>query len=155
MAQAAFSSNTTSTTFHIVADNTTVVSLIASVRMNCTVASNSSTASAPFSGSATDPLPEQAVQYYRASSLVLTLDGYNNTAIFLTAPGAAADPLPAGTDMALLACMNATIGAGAPLVDAPAPHHVLSADEIATIVLVGLFVLFSAAVLCYRPSRSK
>nr|VWO94692.1 Uncharacterized protein [Ganoderma boninense] len=90
MAQAAFSSNSNSSTststsagpstFHIVGDNSTVASLIASVRANCTVAANSSSAPAPFAGSAADPLPEQAVQYFRASSVALTLDGYNNTA---------------------------------------------------------------------------
>ncbi|PIL30115.1 hypothetical protein GSI_07744 [Ganoderma sinense ZZ0214-1] len=120
MAQAAFSSNSSTTTppstFHIVADNTTVASLIASVRANCTVASNSSTAPSPFTASATDPLPEQAVQYFRASSVALTLDGYNNTAALAgNDSGAAPAPLPAGVDTALLACLNATIGEAVPL----------------------------------------
>ncbi|KAI1787954.1 hypothetical protein LXA43DRAFT_1063932 [Ganoderma leucocontextum] len=113
MAQAAFSSNTTNTTFHIVADNSTVVSLLASVRTNCTVASNSSTTSAPFNGAATDPLPEQAVQYFRASGVALTLDGYNNTDA-LAGNDTTPPPLPSGIDTALLDCLNATIGEAVP-----------------------------------------
>ena len=117
MAQAAFSSNTTTgppSTFHIVADNSTVTSLIASVRNNCTVSSNSSSSPAPFTGSASDPLPEQAVQYYRASSVALTLDGYNNTDA-LAGNETTPPPLPSGVDTTLLSCLNATIGEAVPL----------------------------------------
>ena len=126
MTQAAFSSNTsTSTTspvstFHIVADNTTVTSLIASIQANCSISSNSSTVPVAFTANASDPLPEQAVQYFRASSVALTLDGYNNTAA-LTASDNANDstpapaPLPSGVDTALLDCLNATIGEAVPL----------------------------------------
>ena len=114
MAQAAFSSNTTNTTFHIVSDNSTVFSLIGSITANCTVASNSSTSPVPFNGNATDPLPEQAVQYYRASSVALTLDGYNNTDA-LTGNETTPPPLPSGIDNNLLNCLNATIGEAVPL----------------------------------------
>ncbi|EJF55422.1 hypothetical protein DICSQDRAFT_175932 [Dichomitus squalens LYAD-421 SS1] len=114
MAQAAFFSNSTNTTFHIVSDNSTVFSLIGSITMNCTVASNSSTIPSPFNGSATDPLPEQAIQYYRASSVALTLDGYNNTAA-LAGNETTPPPLPSGIDTNLLNCLNATIGEAVPL----------------------------------------
>ena len=125
MTQAAFSSNTsTSTTspistFHIVADNTTVTSLIASIQANCSISSNSSTIPIPFNANASDPLPEQAVQYFRASSVALTLDGYNNTAALAVSnvndSTPAPAPLPSGVDTALLDCLNATIGEAVPL----------------------------------------
>lgn len=72
------------------------------------------------------PLPEQAIQYYRASSVVLTLDGYNNTAVFAsngTISNATSSwnptPLPILSDMDqnLLGCLNGTIGEAVPLVD--------------------------------------
>ncbi|KAM5543616.1 hypothetical protein V8D89_002867 [Ganoderma adspersum] len=120
MTQATFSSNTTTppSTFHVVADNTTVTSLIASIQANCSISSNSSTVPVPFNASASDPLPEQAVQYFRASSVALTLDGYNNTAALAanandSTPAPA--PLPSGVDTALLDCLNATIGEAVPL----------------------------------------
>ena len=114
---AAFSSNTSNSTFHVVADNTTVVALIASISSNCTFASNSSKTPVAFTGVASDPLPEQAIQYYRASSVVLTLDGYNNTAALTGDERAAPPPLPANVDRTLLNCLNATIGEAVPLFD--------------------------------------
>lgn len=120
--QAAFISNTTGNTFHVLADNATVVSLIESVTDNCTqfdLASNSSTSPSSYSGNNTnDPQPESSIQYYRASSVALTLDGYNNTAALSNDSNAPATPLPTtGLDMVLLSCLNDTIGAAVPLVD--------------------------------------
>lgn len=115
MMQAAFSSNSSNTTFHVVADNTTVTALIASIDANCTVASNSSTVPLAFNGSATDPKPEQSVQYYRASSVSLTLDGYNDTSALSDDANATPVPLPSNIDTTLLNCLNDTIGAAVPL----------------------------------------
>lgn len=127
LTQAAFSSNTTNTTFHLVSDNSTVTSLIASISANCTLASNSSTTPSAFNASASDPLPEQGIQYYRASSVVLTLDGYNNTAALTGNVNATPASLPVGVDMTLLNCLNATIGQAVPLFadsasQLPVPH---------------------------------
>ncbi len=113
--QAAFFSTTTNSTFHVVSDNSTVVALIASISANCTFASNSSKTPSTFNGAATDPLPEQAIQYYRASSVVLTLDGYNDTVALTGAENATAPPLPSNVDKTLLDCLNSTIGAAVPL----------------------------------------
>ncbi|KAI0071069.1 hypothetical protein K474DRAFT_1574593, partial [Panus rudis PR-1116 ss-1] len=103
-----------STTFHLFADNTTVSALTDILRANCT--SNTSgpvvyNSSDPFS-----PRPEQAVQYYRASSVVLTLDGYNDTKA-LNNVTAADVPIPTWVDPFLLSCLNSTIGIAVPLVD--------------------------------------
>ncbi|KAI0754032.1 hypothetical protein C8Q80DRAFT_1136347 [Daedaleopsis nitida] len=113
--QAAFFSTTTNSTFHVVSDNSTVTALIGSIAANCSFASNSSTAPASFTGAASEPLPEQAIQYYRASSVVLTLDGYNDTAALTGDESAQPPPLPTGVDMTLLNCLNDTIGESVPL----------------------------------------
>lgn len=74
------------------------------------------------------PRPEQAIQYYRASTLVLTLDGYNDTSIFNTSTNTSsgssdsnntATPLPTlgTTDQLFIQCLNDTIGEAVPLVD--------------------------------------
>lgn len=119
--QATFASRSPHTsTFHILSDNSTIVALIASIRTNCSSKydpARSSTRPAAYTGAGRDPQPEQAVQYYRASSVVLTLDGYNDTAVLRTdghAP-AAPLPLPANVDRPLLNCLNATIGESVPL----------------------------------------
>ncbi|OAX38658.1 hypothetical protein K503DRAFT_770238 [Rhizopogon vinicolor AM-OR11-026] len=127
MAEATFSSNGTGTTFHLLSDNTTVASLISSVNTNCSshLASSSSKSPSPFNASDPgDPQPQQAVQYYRSSSVVLTLDGYNNSATFSSSPNTTADsPLPSGIDTTLLDCLNYTIGQAAPLIDGASSRY--------------------------------
>ncbi|OBZ67927.1 hypothetical protein A0H81_12166 [Grifola frondosa] len=116
MAQAMFASSSTNTTFHVLADNATVVSLMSSIRANCTLDASSSTVASPYNGSdPADPRPEQAIQYYRASSAVLTLDGYNDTSILSDNTDLPPVPLPTNIDTALLACLNATIAEAVPL----------------------------------------
>ncbi|KAI0036415.1 hypothetical protein K488DRAFT_41051, partial [Vararia minispora EC-137] len=119
MAQAAFQSNTTGTIYRVVSDNSTVASLITSVDANCTSSDlgSSSSEPSPYTGATTDPQPEQTIQYYRASSVSLTLDGYNNTAALGNDTNAPPTPLPSGIDTVLLGCLNDTIGAAVPLVD--------------------------------------
>ena len=109
----------------MVSDKSTVESLIGSLKSNCSSnlnQSSTSNSSSSFTNQSTVPLPEQALQYYRASSVVLALDGYNDTAALnntqdpnANKPGA---PLPNGADTALLTCLNETIGLAVPLVDA-------------------------------------
>jgi hypothetical protein len=86
---------------------------------------NTSSSPTPYTNQSTGPLPEEAVQYYRASSVVLTLDGYDSESAALndTQNSNASAPvvsLPNGTDTALLTCLNDTIGRAVPLVDAGA-----------------------------------
>lgn len=112
---------TSNNTFHVVADNSTVNSLIASINANCSSLLSSSantTQAEPYDSTQPgEPQPEQAVQYYRASSIVLTEDGYNNSATFINDTNAPNSPLPNFTDATLLDCLNQTIGAAAPLID--------------------------------------
>ncbi|KDQ56137.1 hypothetical protein JAAARDRAFT_195341 [Jaapia argillacea MUCL 33604] len=73
------------------------------------------------------PLPQQVIQWYRASTFGLSLDSYSNTATLPsnmpisndTAPPPldADSPLPSGLNISLLTCLNTTIGASIPLVD--------------------------------------
>jgi hypothetical protein len=62
------------------------------------------------------------VQYYRASSVSLAVDGYNDTSLFGANATADGDvphtPLPAWVNASALACVNKTIGAAVPLFDA-------------------------------------
>ncbi|KAJ2989072.1 hypothetical protein NUW54_g8904 [Trametes sanguinea] len=78
---------------------------------------DSSTSPLAFNGTASDPKPEQAIQYYRGSSVVLTLDGYNDTSALADNSSAPAPPIPSNIDMTLLNCLNQTIGAAVPLFD--------------------------------------
>ncbi|KAJ6607847.1 hypothetical protein B0H10DRAFT_2166703 [Mycena sp. CBHHK59/15] len=124
MATAAFQSNSTNTEFRVVADNSTVAALITDIMANCSsyLTSSSPAAPTPFNASAADaPKPEQVVEYYRASSVALSLDGYNNTAIFAAENTTADVALPSGIDVSLLDCLNQTIGLAVPLVDRAGP----------------------------------
>jgi hypothetical protein len=109
-----------SNTYRIIADNTTVQSLIDSIKSNCSL-STTSISGVPYTTSDPSlPKPEQVIQYYRASSIALTLDGYNNTAVFSSATNAPDTPLP----LTFFDCLNQTIGAAAPLFDNAATPRV-------------------------------
>lgn len=104
----------------------------------------------PYSSTNTSqPRPENVVQYYRASSLALTLNGYNNTAQLPshmpsnnnTAPPSIPDtPLPANhTDLNFLACINSTIEESLPIMNSATAASVLQCQLGG---LVGLFWIF-------------
>ncbi|KAJ7216274.1 hypothetical protein B0H12DRAFT_1032315 [Mycena haematopus] len=118
MAMALFQSNSTGTTFRLVSDNATVADLMTDVATNCsqflTAADIAATLPTPFNRTVE---PEQVVQYYRASSVALTLDGYNNTAVFAPENSTTDTPLPTGIHTNLLRCLNDTIGLAVPLVN--------------------------------------
>ncbi|KIY63113.1 hypothetical protein CYLTODRAFT_403692 [Cylindrobasidium torrendii FP15055 ss-10] len=124
---AAFQSNTTASIFRIVADNNTAVDLIDQIDASCSRYLTSSTADAVAYDAALLK-PEQVVQYYRASSAALALDGFNNTAALsesepeknlnVVVPESVGIPV-ANTmvDIVLLACLNSTIGTTIDLAD--------------------------------------
>lgn len=131
--QSANPSDPNNSTFHVLADNSTSASLLTSIYESCSslfTPSSPSTSnnSLPMPLNDTDvnsPKPEQAVQFYRASSVALTLDGYNNSAALsaaVTSGNASAEsvqdtPLPERYDANLLDCLNTTIGDAVPLID--------------------------------------
>lgn len=92
-----------------------MVDLIADLKANCSSSFGPSSSTSPSIFTDT-PKPEQVIQYYRASSIALSLDGYNNTAT-LASEGTPDTPLPDGIDLKLMDCLNQTIGLAAPLID--------------------------------------
>lgn len=121
MTQTTFADPSSNNTFHLLSDNSTVNSLIESVAANCTLGNTTAlTAIALNTSDPSQPRPEQAVQYYRASSVVLTLDGYNDTAALSNDSSLPDTPLPSWVDTTFLDCLNQTLGAAVPLVDANA-----------------------------------
>ncbi|EJD45342.1 hypothetical protein AURDEDRAFT_64619, partial [Auricularia subglabra TFB-10046 SS5] len=118
MMQMAIRSPAPVATYHIVADNATVVALRDTLTANCSSISNKPLQLSAFSGGKNDPQPETTVQYYRASSVALTLEGYNNTAALFDDDKLPATPLPSGIDRNFLNCLNTTIGASVPLIGA-------------------------------------
>ena len=118
MTETTFMDSNSNNTFHLLADNETVLSLIDSVVSNCTIGNSTVLVPMPLNSSdPSSPRPEQAIQYYRASSIVLTMDGYNNTAALSNDSSIPNTPLPSWTNQTFLDCLNQTIGAAAPLVD--------------------------------------
>ncbi|KAH6908429.1 hypothetical protein BKA70DRAFT_268683 [Coprinopsis sp. MPI-PUGE-AT-0042] len=124
MTYAIFPSNTTaapsnSSTFRFMADNATVALFILDANLACGALLNSTTTSSnpvAFDNSTVAPSPEQAIQYYRASSSVLTLDGYNNSATYAV-EGTPDSSLPESMNRELATCLNETIATNIPLID--------------------------------------
>ncbi|KAG6907620.1 hypothetical protein DXG01_008197 [Tephrocybe rancida] len=136
--QVSFSSS--NSTFHIVSDNTTVTWLQTAVNSSCHSLNTFTVSSIlPYNSSETPyPKPEEAIQYYRASSVVLTLDGYNNTAALGSDETALPSPVLPTVDTELLNCINQTIGTTVPLVSAA-----VSAQNFAPSFLFVLVILIA------------
>lgn len=148
--EATFVSNNSdllNTTLHILSDNTTIISLIDSIDLNCSshLSSSSSKLPSPFNiSSPSAPQPEQAIQYYRASSAVLTLDEYNNSATLSSWENTPDSPLPPNIDIQLLDCLNQTIGLAMPLVNGCA---FLAVPRMRTLVLLATIVPWVLSLL--------
>jgi len=142
------SSGPNATVFRILADNATTTDLITDIIANCSTSLSNATVTAqgsltPYNDSATaPPQPEQVVQWYRASSIALSLDGYNNTAIF-EAEGTPDVPIPSGIDATLLDCLNQTIGLAAPLIGGVGSHWAAIPNNAGLMSLVWLVWLSS------------
>jgi len=116
------------TTFHIVGDNATIVELMTDIQAICgsLLNNDSSTGSttrqptAFLTNESAQRLPESAIQYYRASSIALTLHGYNNTAALSDDVNAVPVSLGNNYDGSLLACLDTTIGEASLLIDGSA-----------------------------------
>ncbi|OJA20082.1 hypothetical protein AZE42_02495 [Rhizopogon vesiculosus] len=114
-----FISSSIGTTFHLLSKKREVAYLISSIQANCSsnLASSTSMFPSPFDDSASGcSWLEQVIQYCNDYSVVLTLDGYNNSN--LNSPNTTTkSPLPSGIDTTLLNCLNYTIGQAAPPFD--------------------------------------
>jgi len=112
------------TTFYLVTDSNTATAMVTALQQNCSSVLNSGVSNTPAPYNISDPnspKPEEVVQYYRASSAALMLEGYNNTAQLSDNTSLPDAPLPTNIDTNLLTCLNETIGAAIPLVDAANP----------------------------------
>ncbi|KAJ7668167.1 hypothetical protein B0H17DRAFT_950011 [Mycena rosella] len=136
MSSATFESNSTGSTFHLVADNATATQLMGYIAANCStfMAPSNNTLPMPFPVGAVGP--EQVVQYFRASSVALSLDGYNNSAVFQPENSTADTALPSDLDVALLDCLNTTIGLGVPLIDGASGLSFPSPSMVALVLLL-------------------
>lgn len=124
MVTSTYASSTQSTTFYLVTDNDTAIAMVPILQQNCSSVLNSGVSNTPVPYNASDPnspKPEEAIQYYRASSAALMLEGYNNTAQLSDDTSLPDSSLPTNIDVNLLTCLNETIGAAIPLVDAASP----------------------------------
>ncbi|KAL1749253.1 hypothetical protein HDZ31DRAFT_28000 [Schizophyllum fasciatum] len=117
LTKVSFTSASGNTTLWVIADNSTTISLVDEIHDKCASLLSTSTSRLPVAYSDT-PRAESVVQYYRASSVALALDGYNNTAALTDDDKMAATPLPGWRNTDMLRCLNDTIGAAVPLVDA-------------------------------------
>ncbi|KZV67565.1 hypothetical protein PENSPDRAFT_48543 [Peniophora sp. CONT] len=157
--QATLHSNSTGSVFHFIADNSTTQAVLPILRANCGLNIDASSV-VPFAytgTNASDPSPVDAVQYFRASSAVLTLEGYNNTAAISSTPNLSAFlPLPTDTDTTL-SCLNTTIGASIPLVDAPPKFHWGSLGIFLLVLAgcVGLALIVVLACCCFCASHRR
>ncbi|KAI0069513.1 hypothetical protein K474DRAFT_1702573 [Panus rudis PR-1116 ss-1] len=107
MTTSAFVSASSNSTFHLLSDNTTVTDLIPAIVSNCTQfnlnANASSSSPSPYNSSDPfQPRPEQVIQYFRGSSVALTLDGYNDTTALLDNPSGPDVPIPSWVDGTLM-----------------------------------------------------
>ena len=113
--------NRTNTSIQILADTATLHSLSYDIYYSCSMYFNVNMTEGPVAydtGSDLDePGPERVIQYYRASSVALILDGYNNSAVYPNGP-AEDTPLPTEIDLQMISCFNSTIGGRVPLVEA-------------------------------------
>ncbi|KAF8983197.1 hypothetical protein BDQ17DRAFT_1261602, partial [Cyathus striatus] len=138
LSTATFNSKSGNSLFQLLADESTVLSLILSIQTSCaSLLSNLTSTAVPYDGK---PGPEEAVQYYRGSSIALALDKYSSSlSTFSTnssLPAGTSTFSPAGTDFELLECLNTTIGRRAPLVQAE-----VGMDEIRIELYVFFFAL--------------
>ncbi|TCD60630.1 hypothetical protein EIP91_009761 [Steccherinum ochraceum] len=148
MVSVVFTSPTSNSSFHVLSDNSTVTSLIGSITSNCTLGPNSAnTNTTPtfYDSSSTDtsqPRPEQVVQYYRGSSVALTLDRYNDTSALSENQTAPDVPIPSWVDATTLDCLNQTIGQAVPLIDSGAlPGSVPAIGSIALLWMVVAYTI--------------
>ncbi|KAG8720355.1 hypothetical protein FRC08_000453 [Ceratobasidium sp. 394] len=122
----------TSDVYRILGDLSSVTTVLNALTSNCTVAGGTIFNYDPTSDDLAHSLPrvESIVQYYRASSFALALDGYNNSAAQVSVAAvsnsnqqlvtalAPATPLPSTINQAFLECVNTTVASSLPLVDA-------------------------------------
>ncbi|KAG8694151.1 hypothetical protein FRC09_010029 [Ceratobasidium sp. 395] len=133
--------------YYIVGDADSVSAVMGSLVTDCLVTNTTGQAIDDNDPAVHD---EQAVQYYRASSFMLALSSYNNTANLASnappnnnkPPPTLDTPLPPGTDRVFFTCLNGTIGNALPIIDAEsaAAGTLQAAASLNAVGLLWLFV---------------
>lgn len=99
--------------------------------------------------------PFNAVQYYRSSSFVLSLDGYNNTLPDIEVQDASQNfsvptetpaALPSGVNQTYFDCLNNTIGSYVGLIDSDYASSATTLRPATAGALAGVLALASLAV---------
>ncbi|CAE7224450.1 unnamed protein product [Rhizoctonia solani] len=117
--------NNATAPYYIVGDADSVSAVMEALVAQCSVVNATGT---PVDENNSTVHVEQAVQYYRSSSFMLALTSYNNSANLPSnaptdnnteaLPPSSDTSLPTGTNTTFLACLNDTIGASVPIMDA-------------------------------------
>ncbi|KAJ6449931.1 hypothetical protein C8R47DRAFT_336507, partial [Mycena vitilis] len=152
MAMAVLQSKATAngTTFRLFSDDSTISGLMpifATNRLQYLTAVDVN-AIAPTPIATGGSLPEQGVQYYRASSVLLNLDDYNSSAVFAAESSIADVPPPSITDTDLLDC---TIAQAVLLVDGA--RSMTPPPNLAFVLLCFLLVVLRKGLHLYLPSH--
>lgn len=141
--------NNLNTTFHLIADSSTIKALIPKLTSDCTGTGKLQTPlSTPtfYTGtSLSDPQPEQAVLYFRGSTVVLTNDGFNNTAALNDTQPEGNETVYKPTDAAapLYTCLQSSIAKNVPLIqNIPNPSSASAAFAATPSTIVLLWTLF-------------
>ncbi|KAG8729384.1 hypothetical protein FRC12_021022 [Ceratobasidium sp. 428] len=122
----------TSDVYRILGDFSSVATVLSALTGSCSVAGGTIFNYDPTSDDLAHSLPrvESIIQYYRASSFALALDGYNNSAALFSVAAtsnstqqlvtalAPATQLPPTINRAFLDCVNTTVASSVPLIDA-------------------------------------
>ncbi|KAG8902856.1 hypothetical protein FRB99_004018 [Tulasnella sp. 403] len=119
----------------LLGDHDSIVAVTSYLQSNCSANVAQPTAFNPNDPNAIQP--QQIVQFYRASSFALALTSYNNPANNPANAPASNDsalsglpdvPIPPGTNLTFLDCVNNTIGANVPVLESRAFQLVISVD---------------------------
>ncbi|KAG8696199.1 hypothetical protein FRC11_000906, partial [Ceratobasidium sp. 423] len=151
--------------YRILGDRDSVNVVLSALRDECSVESGAVLGYDPsaFNSSCALPHVESIVQYYRASSFALSLDGYINPAAAVTPAALSNDteqlvsslgsptPLPASINYVFFDCLNQTVGKSLPLLEPGSGDLWIASSDpagamIACMHLVLLVVLISSVV---------
>ncbi|KAF8608169.1 hypothetical protein BDV93DRAFT_519230 [Ceratobasidium sp. AG-I] len=138
--------NNATASYYIVGDADSVAAVMEALVSDCSVVNATGT---PVDNNNPTVHVEQAVQYYRSSSFMLALSSYNDTANLpanapadnsTAPPDTSADtPLPVGTNTTFLTCLNDTIGASVPIMDA-APGQLRAMEGLNVVGMLWFFI---------------
>ncbi|KIJ33664.1 hypothetical protein M422DRAFT_52310 [Sphaerobolus stellatus SS14] len=103
--------------YYILADHTTLDSLVPMVISSCSPSSKNIISTPFINSSLSPPSPLQIIQYYRASSIALGLERYNNSRVWSNDSRVPDSLLPNIKDVRFLPCVNTSIDQNALLID--------------------------------------